>query len=292
MQGGAVPHRTASRCGSAARAIPARTGSRFRSPASVARGAGRRAGRRTRRSSRSASARAIRCGSRPGCRSTATTSTATTTPVMAGLTLRHQQAPPRRGRLRRRTCGSSPSWRMAPPQKRVGFEVDGRQPVREGALVLDGEGNEVGRITSGGFSPSLQRPIAMGYVATALAEPGTALTLEQRGKLFAGDASRQCRSSPTAITAKGSRRMSLYFTREHEWIRVDGDVGHGRHLRPCPGSARRHRLRRGARGRAQRSPRATRRRWSNRSRRRRDVYAPVARRGDRGQCRRSPTTRR
>ena len=56
-----------------------------------------------------------------------------------------------------------------PPQKRVGFEVDGRQPVREGARVLDGEGNEVGRITSGGFSPSLQRPIAMGYVAAHLA---------------------------------------------------------------------------------------------------------------------------
>ena len=73
-----------------------------------------------------------------------------------------------------------------PIQKRVGIDVDGRQPVREGALILDGEGNEVGRVTSGGFSPSLQRPIAMGYVATHLAEPGTALKLEQRSKLFDG----------------------------------------------------------------------------------------------------------
>jgi len=71
-----------------------------------------------------------------------------------------------------------------PPQKRVGFDVDGRQPVREGALVLDGEGNELGKVTSGGFSPSLQRPIAMGYVAAPFAEIGTALKLEQRGKLF------------------------------------------------------------------------------------------------------------
>ena len=71
-----------------------------------------------------------------------------------------------------------------PLQRRVGFEIDGRQPVREGASVLDGEGNDVGRITSGGFSPSLQRPIAMGYVASHLAEPGTALKLEQRSKLF------------------------------------------------------------------------------------------------------------
>ncbi len=71
-----------------------------------------------------------------------------------------------------------------PVQKRVGFTVEGRQPVREGARILDGEGNEVGRVTSGGFSPSLGRPIGMGYVATALSAPDTALTLEQRGKLF------------------------------------------------------------------------------------------------------------
>jgi len=73
---------------------------------------------------------------------------------------------------------------QGPIQRRVGFTVEGRQPVREGARVLDGEGNEVGRVTSGGFSPSLQRPIGMGYVAAALAELGSRLTLEQRGKLF------------------------------------------------------------------------------------------------------------
>jgi len=70
--------------------------------------------------------------------------------------------------------------------KRVGLVVEGRQPVREGAPVLDGEGNAVGRVTSGGFSPSLQKPIAMAYVPTASAVPGTAITLEQRGKLFTG----------------------------------------------------------------------------------------------------------
>jgi len=106
-----------------------------------------------------------------------------TTPVMAGLTFAINK--------RRRAEGGFPgSMRIlaelqnGAPQKRVGFEIDGRQPVREGALVLDGEGSEVGKITSGGFSPSLQRPIAMGYVASHLAEPGTALKLEQRGKLF------------------------------------------------------------------------------------------------------------
>jgi aminomethyltransferase len=74
-----------------------------------------------------------------------------------------------------------------PVQKRIGFTLEGRQPVREGGRILDGEGNEVGRVTSGGFAPSLQRPIGMGYVATALAAPGTKLTLEQRGKLFTAE---------------------------------------------------------------------------------------------------------
>ena len=106
-----------------------------------------------------------------------------TTPVMAGLTFAINK--------RRRAEGGFPgSMRIlaelenGPVELRVGLDVDGRQPVREGALVLDGEGSEVGKITSGGFSPSLQRPIAMGYVASHLAEAGTALKLEQRGKLF------------------------------------------------------------------------------------------------------------
>lgn len=108
-----------------------------------------------------------------------------TTPVMAGLTFAIQK--------RRRAEGGFPGAQRilaeieeGPIEKRVGFDVEGRQPVREGALVLDGEGNEVGKITSGGFSPSLQRPIAMGYVAAGLAGPGTGLKLEQRGKLFDG----------------------------------------------------------------------------------------------------------
>lgn len=107
----------------------------------------------------------------------------TTTPVMASLNFAINKR-------RRGEGGFAGAERIlaelenGAPQLRVGLDVDGRQPVREGALVLDGEGNEVGRITSGGHSPSLGRPIAMGYVATPFAEIGTALKLEQRGKLF------------------------------------------------------------------------------------------------------------
>lgn len=75
---------------------------------------------------------------------------------------------------------------QGPVQKRVGLIVEGRQPVREGAMVLDGEGSEVGRVTSGGFSPTLQKPIAMAYVPASAATPGTSVTIVQRGKLFTG----------------------------------------------------------------------------------------------------------
>jgi len=106
-----------------------------------------------------------------------------TTPVMADLIFAINKR-------RRSEGGFAGSLRIlaelenGPVQKRVGLLVEGRQPVREGAAILDAEGSEVGRITSGGHSPSLGRPIAMGYVATSLSEPGSTVTLEQRGKLF------------------------------------------------------------------------------------------------------------
>jgi len=65
--------------------------------------------------------------------------------------------------------------------RRVGLALEGRQAAREGALVFAGE-EEVGRVTSGGFSPSLNHPIAMAYVNAAHAADGTALTIEVRGK--------------------------------------------------------------------------------------------------------------
>ena len=106
-----------------------------------------------------------------------------TTPVMADLQFAI-------GKRRRAEGGFPGAARIVgeidqgPAQKRIGLNVEGRQPVREGSLILDGEGNEIGRITSGTFSPSLERPIAMGYVALGQAAPGTALKLEQRGKIF------------------------------------------------------------------------------------------------------------
>ena len=67
------------------------------------------------------------------------------------------------------------------PRVRVGMALEGRMAAREGARVLAGD-EEVGVVTSGGFSPSLQHPIAMAYVDRGHAAEGAVLSLEMRGK--------------------------------------------------------------------------------------------------------------
>jgi aminomethyltransferase len=67
-------------------------------------------------------------------------------------------------------------------RKRVGLLVKDRMPVREGAELVDAQGKVVGKVTSGGFGPTLGAPVAMGYVETAHAQLGTALQAIVRGK--------------------------------------------------------------------------------------------------------------
>ncbi|MFT5112159.1 MAG: aminomethyltransferase [Parasphingorhabdus sp.] len=66
---------------------------------------------------------------------------------------------------------------------RVGILPEGRAPIREGTLLKTAEGVEIGRITSGGFGPSVEGPIAMGYIAAGYKKPGTKVCAELRGKL-------------------------------------------------------------------------------------------------------------
>ncbi len=68
-------------------------------------------------------------------------------------------------------------------RRRVGIRPDGRAPAREHTAILTQDGEElVGEITSGGFAPSLNAPIAMGYVRRELSEDGSKLSLMVRGK--------------------------------------------------------------------------------------------------------------
>ncbi|HJV50164.1 MAG TPA: glycine cleavage system aminomethyltransferase GcvT [Noviherbaspirillum sp.] len=67
-------------------------------------------------------------------------------------------------------------------RKRVGLLVKDRMPVREGAELTDAEGRVIGKVTSGGFGPTVGGPVAMGYVDTVHSKIGTALQAIVRGK--------------------------------------------------------------------------------------------------------------
>ena len=68
------------------------------------------------------------------------------------------------------------------PLRRVGLTVMGKRPVREGQQVLDASGKVVGEVCSACYGASVGGPIAMAYIERALGEPGTALTVDVRGK--------------------------------------------------------------------------------------------------------------
>ncbi|MFI4874801.1 MAG: glycine cleavage system aminomethyltransferase GcvT [Blastopirellula sp. JB062] len=70
---------------------------------------------------------------------------------------------------------------QAASQVRVGFSCEGRRVPREHCAIFLGD-QQVGEVTSGTFSPTLNQPIAMGYVAPSVAAPGTAVEIDIRGK--------------------------------------------------------------------------------------------------------------
>src|SRR5205807_2282564 len=105
----------------------------------------------------------------------------TTSPIEAGLAWSIQR--------RRRSAGGFPGAKRVqdelangPKRKRVGIRPDGRAPAREGTEVLSPSGERIGSVTSGGFGPSVNGPVAMGYVRADCAKAGTAVNLIVRGK--------------------------------------------------------------------------------------------------------------
>jgi aminomethyltransferase len=112
---------------------------------------------------------------------------ATTTPVEAAL----EWSIPKSRRPGGARSGGFPGadvvlaqLRDGAPRRRVGLSPEGRAPVRAGATVFrdDMAAQAIGRVTSGGFGPSVNRPIAMGYVPAELALPGTRVFAEVRGQ--------------------------------------------------------------------------------------------------------------
>lgn len=108
----------------------------------------------------------------------------TTSPIEAGLAWSIQK--------RRRTEGGFPGFdrirdelARGPGRKRVGIKPEGRAPAREGTEIQSTQGERIGIITSGGFGPSVNGPVAMGYVQSGHAAPGTSVNLMVRGKALA-----------------------------------------------------------------------------------------------------------
>ena len=104
-----------------------------------------------------------------------------TSPIEAGLAWSIQK--------RRRIEGGFPGatriqceLRDGPSRLRIGIKPEGRAPAREGTEIFSDTGDKLGTITSGGFGPSVNGPIAMGYVTSSHAKPGTKLSLMVRGK--------------------------------------------------------------------------------------------------------------
>ncbi|MEL6365660.1 MAG: glycine cleavage system aminomethyltransferase GcvT [Pseudomonadota bacterium] len=105
----------------------------------------------------------------------------TTTPVEAnlGFTL---------GKRRREEGGFPGAEKIlrqhayGPSKLRVGLKPDGRAPAREGVEIQSVDGALIGRVTSGGFGPTAEAPVAMGYVDAAHAATGTTVHLIIRGK--------------------------------------------------------------------------------------------------------------
>lgn len=104
----------------------------------------------------------------------------TTSPVEANLTWAIQK--------RRREEGGFPGADRilreiaeGPARKLMGLRPEGRAPARAGTEIADTDGRIIGKVTSGGFGPTVQAPISMGYVETAFAEDGTEVALMVRG---------------------------------------------------------------------------------------------------------------
>ena len=69
-----------------------------------------------------------------------------------------------------------------PSKKLVGFDLIERGIPRQYYKITDGKGNDIGEVTSGTQSPSLNKAIGMGYVKSEYSKPGTEIFIEIRGK--------------------------------------------------------------------------------------------------------------
>ena len=108
-----------------------------------------------------------------------------TTPVEAGLSWAIAK--------RRRIAGGFPGAERilqqlgdGPARRRVGLRLEGRAPAREGTVIHSADGAAIGRVTSGGFGPTIGGALAMGYVEAGFWTAGTPVQFAVRGRMLPG----------------------------------------------------------------------------------------------------------
>lgn len=124
------------------------------------------------------------------------------TPVQADLTF----AIGKRRKIERDFLGAQRIMRQLEEgvdKVRIGLLLEGRRPAREGAPIVAKDGAVIGHVTSGGFSPTLERPIAMGYVAREYSLDGMALGIDVRGKVL------EAQVTPMPFVPQRYRRRSV-----------------------------------------------------------------------------------
>ncbi len=155
----------------------------------------------------------------------------TISPVEAGLQWSIQK--------RRRAEGGFPGatrilreLREGPRRILRGIRPEGRQPAREGTEVIK-DGTRIGQLTSGGFAPSIGGPVALGLIDARFFRPGNRSLppAARQGSCRQGGRTALRTPSLRALRAFAPRRlahkensMSVYFTKDHEYLRIDGDI--------------------------------------------------------------------
>ena len=139
--------------------------------------------------------------------------------------MEHRQGAPRR----RAASPAPPSSRSRSPRaRRASGSASCPRARRSRARARRSPigGKIVGKVTTGGFAPTLGRAVAMGYVERSASRPTARRSSSSCAASPCRPRSCRCRSSSTPTTADRRLRWpSVKYSKEHEWIRVEGDVG-------------------------------------------------------------------
>jgi aminomethyltransferase len=122
---------------------------------------------------------------------------------------------------------------------RVGIKPEGRLIARENTKIYNENEQMIGEVTSGTFGPSVNGPIAMGFVDQEFSKKETKILLEVRGKKYPANV---CGLPfyKKKLCERSKLMSEVKYSKEHEWIKVEGRCWNNRYHTACNGDARRY----------------------------------------------------